>query len=153
MPSDNQNERVRVERLRFAETRRQQQRDIDGHVAAIKSARADIEGKLRELQGHCDRLLRATRLAADEEGDTARFRLYHTAQMRMAGAMGHALKRAEATDRLLERHLDDQRERDRQDRERAVQTRVREVIRDVFDLKLPKDDDFEQLFGEVIDAS
>jgi hypothetical protein len=148
MASDTKNERIQVERLRFAEIRRQRERDIETHVAAIKTARSDLETKLRELQQHCDRLQRAARLSGGEE-DSARYRIYQAAQARMVGAMGHALKRAQATDRLLEVSVADQRVREQQEREETVRTHVKAAVRDVFNLQLPREDDFEQLFGEV----
>ncbi len=153
-PSEAQNERIQAERLRIAEIRRQRDQDVEGHVLAIKTARKDLEAKLGELQGHCDRLQQATRRARGEGGDDPRYRIYHTAQTRMVGAMGHALKRAEATDRLLDVGRVEQQERERQEREESLRARVKTVVRDVFNLQLPKEDDFEQLFGEeTADAS
>lgn len=151
MPSDNQNERVEVERLRFAETRRQRERDVEAHVEAIRTARSDLEAKLLELQGHCDRLQRATRLASGDGGEEARYRLYHAAQTRLVGAMSHAIKRAQGTDRLLEASRAEQQERERREREDMTRAHVKAAVREVFNLQLPKDDDFEQLFGEVAD--
>jgi len=151
MPLDIQSERVRAERLRVAEIRRQRERDIEAHVAAIKTARADIETKLVELQGHCERLQRAARLARSEGADEARYRLYHTVQTRMVGAMGQALKRASATDRVLDVRREDQAAEARQEREGAVHAKVKAAVREVFNLQLPKEDDLEQLFGEVPD--
>lgn len=149
MPSDVQSERIQVERLRIAEIRRQRERDVEAHVAAIKAARADLETKLVELQGHCDRLQRATRLARGEGTDDARYRLYHTVQTRMIGAMGHALKRASATDRVLDASREEQAAQARQEREVVLRANVNAAVREVFNLQLPKEDDFEQLFGEV----
>jgi hypothetical protein len=146
-PSDTQNERIQVERLRLAEIRRQRDRAVGEHVAAIKTARRDLEAKLVELQGHCDRLQQATRRVRGD-GEDPRYRIYHTAQTRMVGAMGQALKRAQATDRLLETSRVEQQERERNEREEAARARVKTVVQDVFNLQLPKDNDFEQLFGE-----
>jgi hypothetical protein len=153
MPPDNQIERIQAERLRSADIRRQRERDIEAHVAAIKTARAELDAKLVELQGACDRLQRATRLAGGEGGDQARYRIYHASQTRMVGAMGHALKRAQATDRLLEVSAAELREREAQQRAETVRTQVKAAAREVFNLQLPKEDDFEQLFGEVTDGS
>lgn len=103
-----------------------------------------------DLQGHCDRLQRASRLASVEDGEAARYRLYHTAQTRMIGALSHALKRAQGMDRLLESGREERQDRERRDREEKVKTEARAAVREVFNLQLPREDDFEQLFGEVI---
>lgn len=153
MPPTNHNEQIEVERLRVSEIRRQRERDVEAHVEAIRTARSDLEAKLIELQGHCERLHRATRLARGDGGEDARYRLYHAAQTRMVGAMSHAIKRAQGTDRLLEASRAEQQERERQEREDKTRAHVKAAVREVFNLQLPKEDDFEQLFGEVTDAS
>lgn len=151
--SEAQEKRIQAERLRAADIRRQRAQDVDSHVQAIKAARGDIEGKLHELQGHCDRLQQAARRAGAEDG-VARYRLYHTAQARMAGALSQVLKRAKSTDRLLEARGNDEQEREREQREAESQARVQTAVRDIFDLQLPKENDIESLFGEgVMDAS
>lgn len=155
MPSSPaQEQRIQAERLRTAEIRRQREQEVGGHVQAIKAIRGDLETKLRELQGHCERLHQTTRRALNEDGSDARYRLYHTAQLRMVGAMSQALKRAEAADRLLVASQAERQDQERREREKQTQERVESAVRDVFDLQLPKDDDFESLFGEeVTDAS
>lgn len=144
-------QRLQAERLRSAELRRQREHELDAHVQAIKTARADLESKIRELQGHLDGLQHVSRrLGATEDGDVGRYRVYATAHVRLAGAMGQALKRAQATDRLLEATREQREAREQQEREESMRERVDAAVQDVFDLQLPKEDDFELLFGEAV---
>lgn len=146
-------ERIEAERLRVAELSQQREAELGSHVQAIQAIRADVESKLRDLQGRCDQLLRVSRRTASEDGDS-RYRVYTAAHRRLVGAMTQALKRAEATDRLLEQSRGAREDRARQERERQQRERVQAAVQDVFDLQLPKEDDFEALFGEgVSDAS
>ena len=158
MPSPaHQDQQIQLERRRTAEIRRQRERQIETHVQAIKTTRGELETKLRELLAHCEGLTRAARrLPAEEgsEGSDVHYRLYHTAHSRLAAAMGHALKRAQATDRLLEASREEQQDQARQRREEEVRDRVQAAVQEVVSLQLPKDDDFELLFGaEVSRAS
>lgn len=149
MPIDPVRERqIQADQLRTDEIRRQHEREISLHVQAIQGVRAEVETKIRELQGHCERLQQTARRGPPGEGSEARYRVYCTAHTRLAGAMGQALKRAQATDRLLEARREEQQDRERRERELAVRDRVEAAVRDVFDLQLPKDNDFEALFGE-----
>jgi hypothetical protein len=142
------NPRLQAERLRADEIRRQQQQEIDIHVQAIKAARAEVEVKIRELQSHCDRLQHAARRLPPEDGGEARYRIYVTMHSRLVGAMGQALRRAQNGDRLLEVGRADQEEKQRRERENEVRDRVDAAVQHVFDLQLPRENDFEALFGE-----
>lgn len=158
MPSSApQDQQIQLERRRTAEIRRQREQQIETHVQAIKATRGELETKLRELLGHCESLTRAARrLPAEEgsDGSDVHYRLYQTAHSRLAGAMGHALKRAQGTDRLLEASREAQQDQARQQREEEMRDRVQAAVREVASLQLPKDGDFELLFGaEVTRAS
>jgi len=143
-----------AERLRADESRRLQEREVEGHVQAIQGVRADIETKLRDLVGHCERLHQATRRLDAGDGPAARYRVYGTAHSRLAAALGQGLRRAQATDRLLDARRESGRERERHEQERVAEERVQAAVRQVIDLQLPRENDFETLFGgEVADAS
>lgn len=151
MPTDpTREQRRQAEIQRTEEIRRLHEKELAVHIQAIQGVRAEVETKIRELQGHCERLQQTARRGQTGDGSEARFRVYCTAHTRLAGAIGQALKRAQATDRLLEAGREEQQDRERREREAAVEERVKAAVRDVFDLQLPKDNDFELLFGEGV---
>lgn len=145
-----QDQQVQAERLRVEELRKRREREIETHVQAIKRARADVEVKLRELVTHCASLQQATRRWPAEDGSDAAYRIYHTAHSRLAGAIVQAVKRAQATDRFLDARRADAEDLRRQEREEELRDRVDAAMKEVFNLQLPKDDDFETLFGDEV---
>ena len=155
MPTDPAFDRtLQAEQLRVDEARRHREAEAEALVQAIAGIRADIDAKLRELAGQCDRLHQAARRLQSGDGAEARFRHFATAHQRLTGAMGQALKRAQATERLLGGRQLDQRDAERREREEAARERVKEAVQSVFDLQLPRENDFETLFGEeVVHAS
>lgn len=150
------NQRLQPEQLRAEEVRRQRERELNLHIQAIKTVRGEVEAKIRELQGHCDGLHQAARrLQSDEGTEATKYRVYGTAHTRLAGALHQALNRAQAMDRVLEARREDQQDRERREREVATQERIKAAVQRVFDLQLPRENDFELLFGEeaLSDAS
>lgn len=147
--------RVQADQLRVGEIRRQREQEIELHVRAIKSVRADVEAKIRELTEHCEGLQRSVRRLQGDNGEEGKYRVYGTAHTRLAGALHQAMNRANAMDRLLEARQEGDQERARREREAAAEERVKAAVRGVFDLQLPRENDFELLFGEeaVADAS
>lgn len=140
--------RLQADQLRAGEVRRQREQEIDLHVQAIKSVRADVEAKIRELREHCEGLQRSVRRLQGDSGEEGKYRVYGTAHTRLAGALHQALNRAHAMDRLLEARQVGEQERERRDREAAAEERVKAAVQGVFDLQLPRENDFELLFGE-----
>lgn len=151
MPDD-QIEWIQTERLRQADLRRQREQDIDFHVQALQKTREEIETKLRDYQKHCDNLQTAVRRSIQDES-TIRYKSYANVQTRMGGAMGQALKRASSMDRLLDLGKLEREEALRREQQGHQQSRVRQMSREVFNLQLPREDDFEALYGNEAEVT
>ncbi len=144
-------EQVQAERHRLEELSRRQQEEIASHVKAITDIRAVLEGKVGDLQRECEALQRVLRRASYD--DVSRYAIYQAAQMRMAGALGQGLKRAQSADRYLEASRIEREERLARERQEDIRDRMRAMRRDVATLQEPQDDDFESLYEEVTNAS
>jgi len=144
-------QQVQIERQRLEEGRRRLQQDIDARLESIATLRGELEGKVVDFQRECEELSRVLRRASYE--DVVRYRVYQGAQVRMAGVLSQVLKRASVADRVLDVAHAEQEERALRERQEESREKVRAMRRNVANLQLPKDDDFESLYEGVIDAS
>lgn len=142
-------QRIQALQQRAADAQQQQEQKCDAIVEQIKATRADLEGGMAKLGQLTQQLRQHVRRNQNES--TSRYLTYANAHQRLAGALGTGLRRTASMDRLLGVAKEEQREA----REREAELERRQETRDhqrlVDRLTLPTADDFEEVYGEVID--
>lgn len=139
----------------------QKQRKLrEEHTAAlvetIKKARSDIESAVNRLQTATLELRSVTRRNFDESSSS--LLVFSNAHLRLCGAMTQAVNRTASMDRVLVRAEQDREEaRVREQefrRQQEAQAQVKEHSKLLEQLKVPTEDDFDALYGEILnDAS
>ncbi len=121
-------------------------------VETIKKARADIESAVSRLQTATLELRSVTRRNFDESASSVL--VFSNAHLRLCGAMTQAMHRTASMDRVLARA-----ERDREEarvreqefrRQQEAQAQAKEHSRLIEQLKVPTEDDFDALYGEIL---
>lgn len=130
------------------ESAQDRQKKLDSGVLAIARARADLEEKLAEWQKRCAALQQDMRKASLDAG-ALRYRTFATLQLRLAGAVNQALKRAEEGDRLVQIAKAEQEEAARRESEDKVREAERQARAHVARSLLPTSNDFESLYGDI----
>lgn len=132
------------------ERKRAQTQEVDTLVEQIKKAREDLEadlGKLQELS--MDLRARCRRNLGDEV--TGRYLTWVNAHLRITGALSNGLRRTASMDRVLDRAQADLEEARRRAQEEARRLEARDHQRHVNKLILPTSDDFDEVFGDLVD--
>lgn len=141
-------QRIQSLRQRAADLQRQREANLDGLVAQIQQARGELDTTLTKLARLTDELRRTVRQDRDEA--TSRYLIYATAHQRLAGALGAGIRRAASMDRLLGAAKEEQREAREREAEQQRRQETRDHQRMVDQLTLPTDDDFYEVYGDVI---
>jgi len=140
--------RVEAQRLREEELRQQRDKTAQATITQIQKIRGEIETSVARLHELSLELRTSARRTLDASSSS--HIVYANAHLRVVGALTQGLRRTASMDRVLligQREQEDARRREeeaRQDRE------VREHDRLVDQLSLPSEDDFEELYGEVL---
>ena len=143
-------QRILALRQRAAETQRQQEQQLDALVVQIKEARGEMETVVTRLAQLTDQLRQHVR--RNPTDSTSRYLVFATAHQRFAGALGAGLRRTASMDRLLDRAKEEQREAREREAERERRQETRDHQRLVDRLTLPTDDDFWEVYGDVVDG-
>jgi len=142
--------RVQAQRLREEESRDQRDKTAQATITQMQRIRGDIEASVAKLHELSLELRTTSRRTLDASSSS--YIVYANAHLRVVGALTQGLRRTASMDRVLvigQREQEDARRRDeeaRQDRE------VREHDHLVNQLSLPSEDDFEELYGEVLNG-
>lgn len=141
---------------RTQQHRRQREEQAAALIETIKKARSDIEAAVNRLQGATLELRSLTRRNFDESSSSVL--VFTNANLRMAGAMTQAIHRTASMDRVLvraEKDREDARVREQEfRRQQEAQAQVKEHSKLIEQLKVPTEDDFDALYGEIVaDAS
>jgi hypothetical protein len=136
--------------------RKQREEQTAALVETIKKARSDIESAVSRLQTATLELRSVTRRNFDESASS--LLVFSNAHLRLCGAMTQAVHRTASMDRVLVRAEKDREEaRVREQeyrRQREAQAQVKEHSKLIDQLKVPTEDDFDALYGEIVtDAS
>lgn len=138
-------------RRRQADIRKNAEKELDGLVASIESARSVLGDKLQDYVQACEQLRSASRRMLHTEA-TLQYRNYATMQTRLAGAINQALRRAENGNRMLDIHKKTQEEQEIREEEQRIRQAARDSETHVQSSLLPPhDDDFESLYGDYSD--
>jgi len=140
--------RVEAQRLREDDLRQQRDKVADDIVVQMQKVRVDLEASVTQLHQLAMDLRAKARRTLDSS--SSGYILYANAHLRVAGALNQGLKRTGSMDRVLvvsKQEEEDERRREEEDRQ---DKEVREHDRLVENLSLPSDDDFEELYGEVV---
>ena len=129
--------------------------EIQTLVGQIVEARSTINEKLTDLQTLVESLRKVVRR---ERGDAfSSYMVFVNSHSRLAAALSSGIQRTSAMDRVLDRALGEiAEEKSRRDEElrKAEERRLKreEQQRSSRSWLPPEDPDFEELFGEVLDA-
>lgn len=139
-------------RRREGETRQQREKEDEAAIERVREARATIETALMGLQRAASELRDRARRNPDET--SANHLVYANAHLRLTGALANGIRRTSSMERVLnsaEAKREDARRRDEEDR---LRRELRAHERRVNDLTLPASDvdDFDEVFGDLIDA-
>lgn len=135
---------------RATAARKQREDAAQDLVKRIQQAREDISTRVGQLYEMSTELRTISRRNLDEGSQS--YVLFANAHMRLAGALSQGFRRTASADRVLkvgqaEREEASRREEaDRQWREAREQQKVAEK------LTLATDNDFDELYGDVVDA-
>lgn len=119
-------------------------------VEQIKQAREDLEGDLEKLQALSLELRARCRRNLGEEV-TGRYLTWVNAHLRITGALTNGLRRTASMDRVLNQAQADLEEARRRAQEEARRLEARDHQRHVNQLILPTTDDFDEVFGDLVD--
>jgi len=142
-------QRIEAERLRAAEVARQQERGVGNLIAQIQGVRKDVEASVTRLQDLCQQLRVEVRQLSGDDG-AHHYLVFTNAHLRLAGALSQGLRRTSSVDRLLTAAKAEQEETQRRDDRERQYRESRDRERALDRLQLPQDDDFEDLYGEVM---
>ncbi len=121
------------------------QREIEGIVGSMKRLRSELESKLSEYQTQVTLLGRVVRRTSSES--SRHYRAYATAHDRLSRALLNSIHRTASMDSLLENARAEQQDLARQQDREDQKARLLKAKQQVFDLQLPREDDFESLYG------
>ncbi len=128
-------------------------REIEGLIVQMKEAQQEVDTALSKLVYLSGELRGKAQRHPTESSHS--YLIYANAHLRFAGAAVQGMKRTAATSRILDRakaEQEDQKRRKRQDQERAeAREKQEEKQKELRRLAAPTDDDFSQLYGEVVD--
>lgn len=132
----------------------QESSDLDTSFHELVALRETVEKALRNYQEKAVSLQKSVRRSPSE--DSGRYNTYLATQLRMAGAIVQALKRASAMDRVLDAVKQEQHERLQREQAERQRLAVQHATQETRALILPPsdEDDFEFLYGseELNDA-
>lgn len=141
-----QTQKVMELQQREADLRRQQDRELKGHIEKVTEARAEISKALKTYHDTVGLALKAVQRSTSE--DAAQIRVGLTLQGRMVGVIHQALARAESMDRRVTAIQEARQERDRQEERQKAAQALKTIKQDVQRTLLPQSDDYELLYGE-----
>ena len=140
--------RVEAQRLREEELRQQRDKTAQATILQMQMIRGDIEAKVSKLHELSLELRTTARRTLDASSNG--FILYANAHLRVVGALTQGIRRTASMDRVLVIGQRDQEDARRRDEEERQDREVREHGRMIDQLSLPTEDDFEELYGEVL---
>lgn len=156
MPEFSQNSRSTEseERLRqILEQRRGVERDnereISGLLAQIQEAQQEVDTALNKLVYLAGELRGRAQRHPTETSHS--YLVYANAHLRFAGAATQGMRRTAATSRILDRAKAEQEDRKRREEQEAEREKARERREELRRLAAPVEDDFLELYGEVVD--
>lgn len=131
-----------------AEVRQRHAEHVDALVDRVKSLRSDIDRAVSQLVDASTELRAVCRRNYDEA--SASYLVFANSHLRLAGALAQGVRRTASMDRML---VNAAREReDAREREAAFQRQqeMRAHSKLVEQLQVPTDDDFQDVFGEIL---
>jgi len=153
MPEVNRIDEARLAaelRQRAIESRRQNDRAVQGAVQQIQEIRREIETLAARLQEHAHDFRRRARRTPVEESSS--HVVFANAHLRFAGAILQGLRRTASMDRVLETQRAEQREARRREEQETQQRQVYEHSRLVGQLQKPSDDSLVELYSEILEG-
>lgn len=140
-------------RRREGESRQQREKEDEAAIEWVRDARQTIETALLGLQRAASEMRDRARRSPDEV--SANHLIYANAHLRLTGALTNGLRRAASMERVLnsaEAKREDARRRDEEDHLRR-ELRAHERHVDQLSLPAPDVDDFDEVYGDLTDAS
>jgi hypothetical protein len=142
-------QRIAAERQRVFELARQQERGAESIIAQIQGVRQELETSVGRLHDLCQQLRASVRQLSGDEG-AHHYLMFANGHIRLAGALSQGVRRTAAMDRLLTAAKAEKEEVQRRDEQQRQLQESRDRQRAIDHLQLPQDDDFEDLYGEVM---
>lgn len=133
---------------REEDARAQRVRTVDAMVQRIRDARAGLDRQIAELQIASNDLRTECRRNFDEASSS--FLVFANSHIRLAGALSQGVRRTASMDRMLVNAAADREEAKVRQEALRVQQQVRSQARQMEQLQAPSDDDFDLVFGEVV---
>jgi len=124
-------------------------REIEGLITQMKEAQQEVDTALSKLAYLSGELRGRAQRHPTESSHS--YLVYANAHLRFAGAATQGMKRTAATSRILDRAKADQEEQKRRVQLDKEREEAREKQKELRRLAAPTEDDFSQLYGEVVD--
>lgn len=124
-------------------------REIEGLITQMKEAQQEVDTALSKLAYLSGELRGRAQRHPTESSHS--YLVYANAHLRFAGAATQGMKRTAATSRILDRAKAEQEEQKRRKQLDLERAEAREKQEELRRLAAPTEDDFSQLYGEVVD--
>lgn len=135
-----------------AEARQRHAAHVEALVERIHTARRDVDEGVARLQQSSEELRSLCRRNYDEASSS--YLIFANSHLRLAGALSQGIRRTASMDRVLMNAAREREDAKAREEEFRRQQQVREHEKLVQKLQLPAPDDFDELFGEIVnDAS
>ena len=145
----NQSSQTTVDRPEVDEFTHQRRAALEKRYQELQTERSDLEEKANRYRERCALLERDIRRVVSSDSDMAsRYKTYLNTQVRMVGAVLSALKRGTSMDRLIVAYHENERLRLQEEAARKKARQNRDAAKHVQDISVPRDDDFELLYGD-----
>ena len=133
---------------READSRQRHAEHVQALVERIHKIRSEVDGGIAQLQEAALELRSVCRRNYDEA--SASLLVFANSHIRLAGALGQGVRRTISMDRVLANAAQEREEAKRREAEFKRQQEVREHKKLVQNLQLPAPDDFDDLYGEIV---
>lgn len=124
-------------------------REIEGLIAQMKEAQQEVDTALNKLAYLSGELRGRAQRHPTESSHS--YLVYANAHLRFAGAATQGMKRTAATSRILDRAKAEQEEQKRRNQLELERTEARKKRDELRRLAAPTEDDFSELYSEVVD--
>jgi hypothetical protein len=135
-------------KAREADARRQKTKEIEAVVAEIQKLRQDADGVALKLTERSEHLRKLARTSLDE--GASNYLVFANAHLRLAGALAQGFRRTVPMDRLLQAAEDQRLDAERREMQAAERQLAREKAHETNRLTIPQDDDFDELYGDIV---
>lgn len=139
---------VETARSREADVRRRHEEHVQALVERIHNTRQTLEASIAQLQDASLELRSVCRRNYDEASSS--YLVFANSHLRLAGALTQGIRRTASMDRVLVNAAREREDAKLRQEEFQRQQEVRAHAKLVQKLQLPTEDDFEELYGEIV---